>query len=257
MKSHKIAHIVPVHHLEITRDNQYHMCLAHLVLQNASYAAFYRRMVVEGKFVLMDNGAAEHSQLSKEQLLEAYRMIQPTELVLLDALSDRRETYRRTVESLEFFKANGVTCQFMAVPQGINLAEWVMSAMELLMIPEVGSIGVSKFLNITTNNPNVRYDACKYLQPIINGKEVHLLGCDAGAYEVRAIFDQFDFVRGNDTALAYLHAQANAPLTMTSTRPAGEIDFLKGIVPHIALVDATSAFESLASVYNRADSTWR
>ena len=58
-KSKKIAHIVPVKCLEKTANNQYHMCLAHLVKESEEYASFYRRMSDEGKFVLMDNGVAE------------------------------------------------------------------------------------------------------------------------------------------------------------------------------------------------------
>ena len=72
MKDFKVAQIVPVPHLPQIENNHYHMCLAHLVKESEGYTEFYRRMSDEGKFVLMDNGAAEGSQLATYELLEMY-----------------------------------------------------------------------------------------------------------------------------------------------------------------------------------------
>ena len=82
MKEFKIAQIVPVPHLEQIKDNHYHMCLAHLVGQNAKYSEFYRCMSDADKFVLMDNGAAEGAQLPVGKLLEMLRNLEtPIELM--------------------------------------------------------------------------------------------------------------------------------------------------------------------------------
>ena len=94
MKKFKIAHIVPVSHLYDTLDNQYHMCLAHLV-DCAEYREHFASLTAKGKFVLMDNGAAEGCQLKPEELFDMYELIQPTEIVLPDTLFDSASTIQK------------------------------------------------------------------------------------------------------------------------------------------------------------------
>ena len=94
MKEFRVAHIVPVQHLADTEDMQYHMCLAHLV-GNEEYRKHFAKMAANGRFVLMDNGAAEGSQLQPERLLEMYEQINPTEIVLPDTLYESGSTIQK------------------------------------------------------------------------------------------------------------------------------------------------------------------
>lgn len=262
-KRQKIAHILPKKLLELTAVNQYHMSLAHLIIQDKEYADFYRRMVATGRYVLMDNGAAEGSQLSNDDLLKCWKLVHPTELVLPDTLCNSAETLAKVNEAIPFFRGNGVTCKFMAVPQGETLEEWKNCAFELLLCPEIHCIGVSKFLTIKTKDPDVRYKAVQYLDEKIKGLgrkdiEVHLLGCDAGPSEVGKIFSEFDFVRGCDTALAYIYASAGKAMEENSARPSGEINFLNGgIDAEDALLISMQNFDRIARVINKSgDYTW-
>lgn len=260
MKKRKLAHIVPVSHLVQTENNQYHMCLAHLVLENNQYAEFYRRMVAEGKYVLMDNGAAENAQLDLAGMVRAIDYVKPHEIILSDVLSDGDSTYKTSLEALQYYRARGITTRFMVVPQGKTLVDWKKSATQLMDLG-VNSFGISKFLTITTGDKLVRYPAALHLEELFKktGKtlEVHLLGCDTGPLETKMIFDRFDFVRGCDTALAYLFAQADLEMELLSSRPAGEIDFIDGQVAAQALDTAMESFDSLSGVNNGLHESWR
>lgn len=245
-KQMKVAEIVPVSCLKKTENNHYHMCLSHLVLQSETYASFYRRMSDEGKYVLMDNGAAEGCQLNNEELIEAYDIVNPTEIVLPDCLLDGTETIQRTED---FLNKYNVPYKTMFVPQGKNLHEWVSCCAEAASkrwFRNISSIGVSKFLSMTTNDENIRFLAAMCSQSISN-KEIHLLGCHEGPGHMAKIYNLVDLVRGCDSAFAYIASQHKEPVQMNK-RPEGEIDFLYGVDATGRLTEEMKRFEKIAGV---------
>lgn len=235
MKEFKVAHIVPVSHLGYTVDNQYHMCLAHLVKESDEYAAHFAKMAADGKFVLMDNGAAEGAQLKPEALFEMYEKIKPTEIVLPDTLFEPASTIQKSRVFLQMMQDRGVEYRTMAVPQGRTLEEWASCARIFVKDTRINTIGISKFLNIATKDRYVRFKACEILDSLmheynrVDNLEVHLLGCDEGPLIVKMCHEAYPFVRGCDSAFAYLQAQAGKRMTlMDDSRPSGTIDFLGG-----------------------------
>ena len=260
MKNFKIAQIVPVAHLGQIKDNHYHMCLAHLV-GDVRYAKFYERMAKEGKFVLMDNGAAEGSQLSVKELLKMYALINPTEIVLPDTLNDCVDTLRKTLAFVHEYK--DLPYRFMGVPQGQDFDEWCACVEVMLREPRINSIGVSKFLNIATGVDDIRFHACAYIAKVADALgrrdiEVHLLGCDEGPAMVGGIQELFPFVRGCDSAFAFIATQANVKIDEDTERPEGEIDFIDGTVPVEELIDNMARFENVAQVKDNKESfSWR
>lgn len=257
MKDFKVAQIVPVSCLNDIKFNHYHMCLAHLAVQNGEYAGFYRTMSELGKFVLMDNGAAENAQLDTGTLLEAYKLVKPTEIVIPDTLCDKDSTLEKADA---FISQHGdLPYRFMAVPQGKDISEWCKCASELLFrYPRINTIGVSKFLNIATKNPNARFTAACYLYEVSQrmGRkiEVHLLGCDEGPSIVREIQMEVPIVRGCDSAFAYIAAKGGVEIVPEMKRPKGEIDFLHGERPD-NLKTCLRRFEFIAGAYDQADNT--
>lgn len=235
MKEFRVAHIVPVSHLKETEGLQYHMCLAHLV-GNEEYRNHFANMAKLGRFVLMDNGAAEGAQLQPEKLIEAYAEICPNEIVLPDTLYESGSTIQKTRNFINKLDNRNLLGEFrlMAVPQGNTFNEWLACARIFVKDTRINTIGVSKFLNICTKNRFVRYQACRELEKLIAeynraDLEVHLLGCDEGPCVVNAIKNQFKFVRGCDSAFAYLQAQSGKMLTIgDDSRPEGTINFLNG-----------------------------
>lgn len=232
MKDFKVAEIVPVEQLEDIASNHYHMCLAHLVATNGimaqRYTEFYRRMSDEGKYVLMDNGAAEGSQLEHDELYEMYRRINPTEIVIPDTLNDANDTLAKMFNWLEYYC---LPHKLMAVPQGKDFEEWKACAYIMMQERRINTIGISKFLNIATGDETIRHQAVQYLDEIADklGRddiEYHLLGCDEGPGIVGGIQSISKRVRGCDSAFAYIASKAEVVIEMNTKRPAGAIDFL-------------------------------
>lgn len=257
-KSFKVAHIVPVSSLNLLDNKQYLMCLAHLVTQNEQYATYYRNAALDpSRFVLLDNGAAEDSQLSNAELLQCVQTISPNEMVLPDTLCDKDDTLKKLHEALAFFvEKHNVPCKFMAVPQGKNLAEWTECAKQMLQVSEVNSIGVSKFLPMQTGAELIRNSACFALQELIEkyeryDVEVHLLGCSERPCVIDSIRKRYPFVRGCDSAYGYLAAQADSRVYGATKRPEGTIDFLNGQT-YNGLQQALEDFEIACGAFNNS-----
>lgn len=263
-KEFRVAHIVPVSHLADTVDLQYHMCLAHLV-GNEEYRKHFAKMAAEGRFVLMDNGAAEGSQLSPERLIEMYKMIKPAEIVLPDTLYEPGSTIQKSRNFMAMLDAVGAggAYRLMAVPQGKTLDEWTACARVFVKDTRINSVGVSKFLNIATKDRYVRMKACDILAGLIKeyGRydlEVHLLGCDEGPLVVKAIHEAHPFVRGCDSAFAYLQAQADKLMSLEDdSRPSGTIDLLGGIAKPEFVKYMDNFNEFAGAKENGQSATWQ
>lgn len=261
-KQMKLAHIVPVGSLEILDQNQYLMCLAHLVKENDEYAQYYKNAASDpGRFVLMDNGAAENSQLSNKALYECYELIQPDELVLPDVLCDAENTIVQMRKALAYFDKKHVSCRYMAVPQGKTLEEWTKCADTMLRTKKINTIGVSKFLQMQIGDIGVRIAALKSLTQLIKKHrrydiEVHLLGCSERPWVIAKARRDCLFVRGCDSAYGYLCAQAGVEVFDNIDRPEGEIDFING-ASYSNLENTLSQLELACNVsYNGIDQTW-
>ena len=261
MKEFKIAHIVPVSHLHDTLDNQYHMCLAHLV-DCTEYREHFASLTAKGKFVLMDNGAAEGCQLQPFDLLEMYELIKPTEIVLPDTLFDPASTIQKSRAFLHQMEQMGMNYRTMAVPQGNTLDEWIACARIFIKDKRINSFGISKFLNVATGDRYVRFKACQALAGLIaeygrTDLEVHLLGCDEGPLIVKLCQEAFPFVRGCDSAFAYLQAQKNKMMSLQDDgRPSGTIDFLDGQW-YARLGECCKNFEQFTGLFdNGNDESW-
>lgn len=265
-KNFKVAHIVPVNCLEKTATNQYHMCLAHLVKESDEYAAFYKRMVDEGNYVMMDNGAAEDSQLSIEELVKCYKKVNPTEIILPDTLLDRDGTIDKVRDSYQYlmneFDGN-IPYKIMVVAQGRYTNDVLNCIIDIkgLIFGEgmkIDTIGISKFLPMHTGN---KYDRASLLMTAKNdiesmGCEVHLLGCDESTDVIRIIRENCKCVRGVDSAFTYLCSQAGVLIDGDASRPSGEIDFIGG-KDYDSLVDNMKRFNKAVGVTdNGLDKTW-
>lgn len=260
MKDFKVAHIVPVSHLHETRNNYYHMCLAHLV-GNAKYAKHFSQCSKAGKYIVMDNGEAEGKQLNFEKLFEAYNAINPKEIILPDKLFHSKETLYKSKIFLDELKKRNLPYKVLAVPQGKSLSEWEECAKVFLSDKRINTIGISKFLNIITRDKYIRFKALEKLDKYLKlydreDIDVHLLGCDEGPVIVNECRKRFPFVRGCDTAFAYLAAQSNTHISSENVqRPSGHIDFINGKYYNNTSLEIV-AFNKLAGVKNNFCSFW-
>lgn len=223
MKSPKIAEIVPVSLLDYTKQNAYHMCLAQLVLKNRDYALFYRDRALEGKYVILDNGAAEGEEMDFEDLLEAYSIVKPSEIILPDVLKDSRKTCEKTIRFYEKQWETTMNYNTMVVPQGKDLGGWINCFVELANTIPFTCVGVPKWLG--ANGSLDRVKAVEYLSRY--NVEVHLLGCNENPSIIKRCHEVNGNVRGCDSAFAYLCDKAEMTSIDESTeRPDEVIDFL-------------------------------
>lgn len=269
MKDFKVAQIVPRSCLDLIKDNHYHMCLAHLVYEerfdwsgsgDRRYINFYRSMSDKGKYVLMDNGAAEDAQLQVDDLLAMYELVRPSEIVVPDTLLDSSSTLRKMDKFVSEY--DSLPYKFMGVPQGNNLEEWSECAKLMVKCGRINTIGISKFINIVTGDPMARYSAACQVQSLASlyGRddiEVHLLGCDEGPAIVRYIRDQVPIVRGCDSAFAYIAAKAGVVIDRRTKRPNGEIDFLDGTEPDGLRNRLFEMEAECGAIYNTSGERWR
>lgn len=220
----KISHIVSTDLLDLIDGRDFYMCLANIASKDEKYCEFYKRKVKEGAFVLLDNGAAESDQMTLDIMWDVISKIHPSEVILNDCLMDCDETIRRSTEALKFYIEKGYEGQYMFVPQGSTLGEWIR-CYEQMDKTNISTIGVSKFVTSGWKNSRARYECCGYL----NDREklpVHLLGCHENINEVAEISKSFDFIRSNDTAIAFIYAQ-DYKMINEGDRPKGEINFMK------------------------------
>lgn len=231
--------IVPRGYLNETQGQKYHMSLYQEIIKKDEYLDFYKQIRnISDSFIIMDNGAAEGCNPTPEELLDAYRLLEPHEIVLPDVVSNRQETQKQSLRALNLFTSMGLHRQYqiMAVPQGTTFTQWLSCATTFIRQPEITTIGVSKFVSklLKDNfNPgtNVRKKCVEHLLAIMKayGREdmqIHLLGCYYDVGELTEIEKAFPGrVRSTDSAIAYVFAR-NGKTVGTGERPdQNEIDF--------------------------------
>jgi len=230
----RVAIIAPIPHLEVARLSDFHLVLAHLVLENEHYAQFYRERSDDGDYIILDNGAAELGKsVDMDRLLEAADIVGPNEIVIPDVLYN----FYATVDNLKTYgpwlreRLPGV--KLMAVPQGKTLGEWLWCWDEFCHTPEVDVIGLSKFMC----SPKGALRECKggrgFLTRALDlllkesPKPHHALGVWgqlSELYELR----QRSWVRSVDTSFASICAQQGVEIPIDVwgfTKPVQSLDF--------------------------------
>lgn len=233
------ATIVPEQFLSRTEGDHFYMALAHLINSGTPYTEFFKSQTQKGIHVLMDNGAAEDSQLDTIfDILDKAELIGATEIVLPDALMDKDVTLARTQKALRELKEADKLDDYlwMAVPQGSDLARWSYCLRNLLELDKdydhaFNSIGISKFLSLNIS-PTARIEAVEIALDLLQqyGRtdiDIHLLGCAYDPTEVYYIATKWPGrIRSVDSAIAYVYAQKGLELKSTTARPQFEIEFL-------------------------------
>lgn len=221
-----IAHIVPISCLKTIENKPYHMCLAQLVLQNDKYANFYRKMVEEGKYVIMDNGAAEGEELWFEDLLNAYDRVKPSEIIMPDVLWNKSKTISKSSDFDRLLNKNNIYFNKMIVPQGKRLTEWC-KCIEILMgvVPDAKCVGIPKWLG--SSDPKNRVEAVRYVRNHYPDVDIHLLGCVENPSIVGECKKISSKIRGCDSVYAYTCAKAGlTKIDRDTVRPGVKVDLL-------------------------------
>lgn len=224
------ATILPQPYLGLTKDDRYHMALAHLINKPGFeyYTEFYTRIgQEEGKYLVMDNGLIEGDPRPIDELIEKALIINASELILPDVYQNKSETLREAHDALSYMQHKGIKINTMAVAQGNSFEEWVECATEMLTWP-IQTLGIPKVL-VSMAGRDARGLALRVIQDRLAEKQTHLLGCWETPLEIKVIENmvragEIKPVRGVDSAIAYVYARAGLRMC-DAGRPAGHIDF--------------------------------
>ncbi len=219
----RVATIVPIPHLGLTRGQGYHLALAHLA-QHARYRTFFHEEENAGAFVIMDNGVVETGKpQAAVELLRNAELLMPNEIILPDSLLQRGPTLEVGQRALGFLARRLPWASFMAVPQGSTPEEWVSCVREMLYWP-VACIGISRFL--VAYYPDRAAALMDVPELLESTKDVHLLGCPGDLSEFRRVEDAFPGrIRGVDSGIAAICAQEGIQLKTGHEKPAVDLHF--------------------------------
>lgn len=219
-----IAAIPDLHHLSAVGTID--MALAHLVLTEPAYAAYFRTRAEQGVTVYLDNSAYELQEstgagLPAEPVLRAAQLTGAHVIVCQDVLFDGPATIAATRRFLDAARHLATTSatrpQFMAVPQGRTRDEWLRCYNQLAAMPGIDLIGLSKLSVPRCFDAPVaeaRLACTAHLLARGTSKPLHLLGGDRSlpwelAEHRRLGHDQPGAgpgVRSNDSSFAYWYA---------------------------------------------------
>lgn len=226
----RISHIVSCDLLDKIDNRDFYMCLANIVIKDDTYKQFYIDRKNEGCFILLDNGAAEGEQLTREQMIEVINTINPDEVILNDILRDCDKTIKDSIQSAEYYRNNGYTGRFMFVVQGMSVQECI-DCYNKMDKQYIDTIGIPKHINKTSNDKDARLKICKELDKY--NKPIHLLGCAESMYEVKNVIDECENVRSCDTALAFIYSLNYEYIDTKHNRPLGKINFINSHFNHL------------------------
>ena len=201
--------IPPNNHLELMKQGDRYFCLSQIYLRNEEYRNFFKARVAEGAWVTLDNGAGDHETVTKEQVLEIARELQPSELIPLDILFNGVETYKNLLWTIDEMQKDPLLkdIEVFACPQGKDLNEWLELYETLLDMPEVKTIGMSKLAipwvmsGVKFGDVGIAQDRNDIFKILKNqgllGKPLHFLG--AGEAWEFDLYKGEEFVRSTDS----------------------------------------------------------
>ncbi len=206
----RVAIIAPIANLNLCMASNYHMALAHLVLQSEEYATFYRARSKAGAFVLMDNGVVEGNPLPLAKVIEAAKRIDASEIVLPDTIRDGTRTWHQVDNAYQtgafrdFIKDTHTSV--MAVPHGVRMVTWMACLQHLAEYP-INTIGLSKF---EIHDPRAavqgRVAMIPHVKCIMPKVEIHFLGLGGSPIEISHPTTE---VRGVDSCIPTVAALHN------------------------------------------------
>lgn len=128
------------------RGNNVCFCLAHFYMQYPHYRDYFLKLKEKGKFITLDNGAAEHSIVSQEDLLNIVKELKPNEVISPDILFNKQETISNLYSFVAEMKTRNLIehTNIFACPQGSTKEEWIECYTEMVNHPNVSVIGLSK-----------------------------------------------------------------------------------------------------------------
>lgn len=217
----KIASIVPLEHLEATRDDRYFMALS-FAMDNTRYTSFFADRVAEGKYVILDNSTVELGEPEDFTVYLGKAMtIDASEIVLPDYLYKTAKTLDAVDWAIWAAEKAGYKGNLMAVPQGETVEQWLGCAFAMLSKP-IHTLGISR--RYTQMFGGTREGIVQRLIPALGRVKIHLLGCAGDPVGDGAELLRRSSVRGIDSSIASIFTSCSMTYSPSEPRPAAGID---------------------------------
>jgi hypothetical protein len=204
----RVAHIVPTAYMQSDWCNTgYQLVLAHELIQDEDYRSGAQSLAERGDFVIVDNGAAETGAAHRfETILDASFNLLPrvSEIVLPDVINDGKATVKRSTQAAnDYVSSLPALCGFMAVPQGPDLTTYLWSFDQLVKLPGVRTMGISKYVEMWC--PGGRLALVNLLRETyrLQQARIHLLGLHHPLELYLQGKINRDFIDGVDSAFAF------------------------------------------------------
>lgn len=233
---HKINYM-PIAPIDVLKNNKFDfndtyrshvMILAHLCDKDSVYTKFYQQTNKYRKFILLDNGAAENSQINNDQLLEKIELIKPTCIIAPDSLFDGEQTIDKTMEFIKLLKQNKIKVKIMAVPHGKTPQEYYNTFNTFNNCKDIDWIGISKFVSVQpfTDRITCMLNLTKQVKHF--NKNIHILGCN-NPVEISFV-KCFKRVKSIDSCIAYLYSNQEIPLDNSIKKRIDTPDYFFNII---------------------------
>jgi hypothetical protein len=144
----KFYAIPPNKHLDMMDNGDNYFCLAHHYIKDTVYQNHFLtiRKNNPDAFILLDNGAAEHSLVTEQILVDIVKELKPNEVISPDVLFDKKQTLDNFYSFLLRMEHNKLLehTSVFACPQGQNKEEWLQCYYTMMTCPNVSCVGLSK-----------------------------------------------------------------------------------------------------------------
>ena len=179
--------ISPVSNLEPMKLGDRIFALSHLWVQFPHYRKFILEQKEAGKFITLDNSAAERALVTEDILIDICHELLPHEVIAPDVLFDKDETIKNALSFRIRMEKEGLlnVINIFFCPQGIDQKDWLEAYTWGINQEWIHTIGFSKiavpnaFLNQTNDQgiKEARHMAYDYLkQKGMLVKPIHCLG---------------------------------------------------------------------------------
>ena len=120
--------------------------LAHLWVQFPEYRKFILEQKEQGKFITLDNSAAERALVTEDVLIGICKVLMPDEVIAPDVLFDKHETMANAVKFKARMDAEGLSSNIdiFFCPQGATKEDWISAYKWGLNQDWIKVIGLSK-----------------------------------------------------------------------------------------------------------------
>jgi hypothetical protein len=231
----KVATIVPVAHLELTKDDEYFMALSHVASASKVYVEFFKAMSDQGKYVILDNSAVEMG--NPEPFIDYFakaREMHASAIMLPDIFRDARATYMEAVSALAKIEDKELgDMHIIIIPQGKDTKEWMDNARGLYNL--VNKKGIMPIVGISARYTGFfggnRATGILLTTGVCPGARIHLLGCYADPRVEAWPLLGLQIVQSMDSSYPSVYAKHSLELDANNmvSRPSRDIDFIHDI----------------------------